>query len=158
MGMGGMYYLFERRPPTVQQIGERLAARCGLRVDVKAARPDAGTLVMRTIDLPIDVAIHDDQVELLLDMYAPLFVWSHLRGALEELGGVSEHPSETQPPAWATRPWQELGLWRRFTLRYRGLWLWPLGFLVNAVLLLVIVPIGLVHEGLLRVFGRERRD
>jgi hypothetical protein len=53
---------------------------------------------------------------------------------LTDLGGVAEGPPPGEPsPAWLSRPWPSVALWRRLAIRHRGL--------LNIPWLLVLIPL-----------------
>jgi hypothetical protein len=149
-----MWFKFADAPPTLPQIADRLAARCGLGVDVRAESPGSGDLRVRTLGSTLEVTTTDDTIEVLIGLGEPVFLWAQLHATFAELGGVPEHPLTSAPP-WATRPWRALGPWRRFALRAR--WVLPglLALVLNALLLLV-APLLILYEGLRAAVGRLR--
>lgn len=122
MGIAGMWWRFENGPPTMEQLAERLSARCGLPVSVRGNSPTTGILTVLTLDSPIEVdTTEGGELELLLGLFTSEFVWTHLEAAVADLGGErspNHHIGLPDPsrPAWTTRPWSQIGAWRRFTL------------------------------------------
>ena len=127
MGIAGMWWRFENGPPTLERLAERLSARCGLTVSIRGDSPTTGILTVETLESPIEVDTTEvGDLELLLGLFTSEFVWTHLEAALADLGGERSPvhhigPPGPSPPAWTTRPWSQLGTWRRFILLHPSL-------------------------------------
>ena len=150
MGIAATQYRFEPGPPTLAQLAERLSARCGLPVTLRESSPTSGALTIATMGSKISAEFWDDgALDLELAQNESQFVWTHLEAALTDLGGQrsADRRATPSPPAWTTRPWSQVGAWRRFTLRHRAL--------IELALLPVhvaLVPFWAVYHGI-----RDRR-